>query len=234
MRDSNGPSLADFLAALPDAGNYPHVAGLAGELAGDANELWTRLADGAGLLWLAASVGVDPRTVASIALEALSSAEEEVEVVCVEVHDVLFAARARLAGQGSEKALEEARTDAYCRIAFNREPPLPDDADVVTDAAVYAAQATEWAAHATGNCQATEHFIDPAELGPSDAAMVLATLATLRPVQQGLDGRDPGWKAELAIEAARWADFVRARIDFSQVLAGVHRAVDGRARSDQA
>jgi len=220
--------------ASPEAGDYPDVVRLAGELAGDANQLWTRLADGADLLWLAASVGVDPHMVASVALDALSSADDEVEAGCAEVHDVLFAARARLAGHGSEKALEEAGTDAYCRIAFNREPPLPDDADVVTNAAVYAAQATEWAAHATGNCQATEHFVDPAELGPGDAAMVLAKLAMLRPVRQGLDGRDPEWKAELAIEAARWADFVRVRIDFSQVLAGVHRAVDCRAGSDPA
>jgi hypothetical protein len=55
--------------------------------------------------------------------------------------------------------------------------------------------------------------------------MVLHHLAMLRPVQRGLDGRDRGWRAEISIEAARWARFVRTRIASVEVSTAIHRTV---------
>ena len=226
MSDSAGARLAAFLREryVDD----PGVTDAAQRLGDGVELLWEQLTSGHDLLWLAGVVGVDPRTVARVALQALSEAGNALgwDQCEYETWQVLHTGEEVLAGTGSERELRDAGWDAYDLIAYSRDDrlPLSEAGDTVMDATVYAARAVLWAAHASDVCPEGEgcRYRDGDH---QEAPMVLRRLAKLGLLHVGQDGEEATRDVDLSSDY--WGRFVRDRIDAAQVNTAMNRILDG-------
>lgn len=222
-----GSRLAHFLGEREI--DHPDVTEAARRWGDDPDLVWQHLDDGPDLLWFAGVVGVEPRTVAGVALQALQAAYDRLgeDDQHFPVFQVLDRAEAVLAGTAPPRELEEAGWDAYDRMVYATSgPPLSGDADTVMDAAVYAARAALWVVHA-GDAGAHDDCPDRFDCedcadGLRDAAMVPYRLARSSLLPPGEDGDATG---DAEPPSAFWARFVRDRIDAEVVGAAARRII---------
>lgn len=118
--------------------NHHKFAQDAEQFGDDLEQAWANIENGADLLWLAASVGVEPKKIVATARELLAGVFEQTETAGRETAQVLEAVHAWEKGEWSADKVDRSGWYAYSLIAqMDPNKQLPPDATEVADAAVW-------------------------------------------------------------------------------------------------
>ena len=131
-------NLRQLIENLDGEGNLQQFAQSAEQFGDNLERTWAESEDGAGLLWLAAAVGVDPKKIVAMACKLLEEVVEQVEMVGQETIQILGAVRAWERGEQSADEVERFGMEAYHLIEnpgeSNLVAPWVND---VTNAAIW-------------------------------------------------------------------------------------------------
>lgn len=177
----------------------------------DLEQTWAQSEDGAGLLWLAAAVGVDPKQIVAVACDLLERVVEQVEEVSQETVLILEAVRAWERGVQSADDVVRFGIDPYDLIENPAESGLVAPwADDVINAAVW-----------------LTHFVGVGEIFPEGAWELADRLAHALALHGGwgIDDDPPnGYQHAYAEAMRRFALTIRGQITGAQVQAAAQQS----------